>query len=124
MTNPDTIFLEGWSRVTGMVTRSKPQIVYPRLWRKFMGVKARPCADALDIDEKSYYRLERETWRIGLPELATIAKVIGVTIDQLFWKPPKPGEKLPISLDELAKDASPEKRAAIVGSIRGIMSSS
>ncbi len=89
-----------------------------------MGVKPRPCAEALGIDEKSYFRLERETWRIGLPELAVLAKVIGVTIDQLFWKPPKPGEKLPVSLDDLAKDATPEKRAAILGAVRGIMSSS
>lgn len=121
MTRPDTIFLAGRCRVTGMVTHSGPQTVYLRQWRKFMGVKARACAEALDIDEKSYYRLERETFRISIPELATLAEVIGVRISQLFWPIPKPGEHVDVSLDELAEGAPPEKRAAAVWAVRGIM---
>jgi hypothetical protein len=89
-----------------------------------MGVKPGLLAAALKIDEKSYFRLERETWRIELPELAILAKVIGIRIEQLFWPPPKPGEKPVVSLDELAKEATPEKRAAIVGAVRGILGSS
>lgn len=104
-----------------MVTRSKPQTVYLRQWRKFMGVKAQPCAKALGIDEKSYYRLERETFRISIPELAILADVIGVKISQLFWPVPKPGDDSNISLDEIIADAPPEKRRAAVWAVRGIM---
>jgi transcriptional regulator with XRE-family HTH domain len=104
-----------------MVTRSKPQTVYLREWRKFMGVKAPPCAEALGIDEKSYYRLERETFRISIPELAILADVIGVKISQLFWPTPKPGDDAVVSLDAIAEGATPEKRQAAVWAVRGIM---
>lgn len=105
-----------------MVTRRKPIPIYLREWRKFMGVKAMRLAEALGIERESYYRLERETFRISLEEVVTLADEIGIRPDQLWWHPPSP--KAPasaVSLNDLVADASDEDRMAAIRAVRGIV---
>jgi transcriptional regulator with XRE-family HTH domain len=84
-----------------MVTRGKPQHFFLREWRQFMGTKAIEIADALGIERESYYRLERETWRINVDQVPVIAKTLGIRPDQLWFHPPTPDAKQAVSLDDL-----------------------
>jgi transcriptional regulator with XRE-family HTH domain len=116
--------------VAAMVTRRRvpiskpPQVrrvrLFLREWRKFMGVSAVVCADALDIERESYLRLEREPWRINLEELEIIAESIGVKSSQLRFPPPQDGSER-ISLDEMIEDAPEAVQKMAIAAIRGMV---
>lgn len=80
-------------------------------------ISAVDCADALDIERESYLRLEREPWRITIPELDIIAKTIGVTPSQLRFPPPQQGQPVPPSLDEMLEDQPDMVRQMAIGAI-------
>ena len=120
--------------VTAMVTSKRPAPpipkkrpvrhikLYLREWRKFMGkISAVTCADDLEIERESYLRLEREPWRITVPELDIIAKTIGVTPSQLRFPPPKEGQTVPQTLDEMIEDASETVQKMAYAAVRGMV---
>lgn len=117
----DTIIFGGCARVTSMVTHRRPQPIYLREWRKFMGVKAVALAEALKIERESYYRLERETFRISLEEVTTLAGVIGIRPDQLWWHPPTPEAAADVNLNDLLEGASKADKLAAIRAVRGIV---
>lgn len=116
--------------VTTMVTRRRvpisrpPQVrrvrLFLREWRKFMGVSAVICAEALSIERESYLRLEREPWRINLEELEIIAESIGVKSSQLRFPPPENGAER-VSLDEMIEDAPEAVQKMAIAAIRGMV---
>jgi hypothetical protein len=116
--------------VATMVTRRRSPIAKPpqprrvrlflREWRKFMGVSAVICADALSIERESYLRLEREPWRINLEELEIIADSIGVKSTQLRFPPPEQGAER-ISLDEMIEDAPEAVQKMAIAAVRGMV---
>lgn len=92
--------------------------LYLREWRAFMGkISAVECAIALDIERESYLRLEREPWRITIPELDIIAKTIGVSASQLRLPPPAKGQPIPPSLDDMIEDQPEMVRQMAIGAI-------
>lgn len=82
-----------------------------------MGVSAVACAEALDIERESYLRLEREPWRITIPELDIIANTIGVKPSQLRFPPPAPGQTIAPSLDEMLEDQPEMVREMAIGAV-------
>lgn len=86
-----------------------------------MGTKAIDLAVALDIERESYYRLENNPHRIRLEDVEVIADVIGVSVNQFWFKPPSAGTHTPMSLDDLLRDAPDDLRAAAERSVRGIV---
>ena len=95
--------------------------LFLREWRKFMGVSAVICADALSIERESYLRLEREPWRINLEELEIIAESIGVKSTQLRFPPPEAGSSERVSLDEMIEDAPEAVQKMAIAAIRGMV---
>ena len=86
-----------------------------------MGTKAIEIADALEIERESYYRLERETWRINVDQVPVIAKTIGIRSDQLWFHPPTPGAKHDISLDDLIEGAPANIKEMAIRAVRGMV---
>lgn len=127
----DTGIGMGDAIVTAMVTRRKAPIgrppavrrmpFYLREWRNFMGTKVMELAEALDIERESYYRLEREPWRINLGEVEIIAKTIGVKSSQFRFPPPSEGKDQRISLDDLLEDVPDDIRAMAINAVRGMV---
>lgn len=117
--------------VTAMVTRKRAPIprqrpprripFYLREWRNFMGTKVADLADALDIERESYYRLEREPWRINLGEVEILAQTIGIKASQLRFPPPIPGAKQRISLDDLLEDVPENIQEIAINAVRGMV---
>lgn len=131
MTASDTSVEISGAIVTAMVTRRKPPISRPpavrrmpfylREWRNFMGTKVLDLAEALDIARESYYRLEREPWRINLGEVDILAKTIGVKPSQFRFPPPSEGTNQRISLDDLLEDVPEDVRAMAINAVRGMV---
>ena len=94
---------------------------YLREWRNFMGTKVVDLAEALDIARESYYRLEREPWRINLGEVDILAKTIGVKPSQFRFPPPTAGTNQRISLDDLLEDVPEDIRAMAINAVRGMV---
>lgn len=86
-----------------------------------MGTKVLELAEALDIERESYYRLEREPWRINLGEVEILAKVIGVKSSQFRFPPPTAGANQRISLDDLLEDVPEAVRAMAINAVRGMV---
>lgn len=95
--------------------------IYLREWRKFMGTGILDLAEALDIERESYYRLERETYRISLGEIDILAGVLGVRPSQLWFMPPAPGATKKISLDDLLEDMPENVQQMAVNAVRGMI---
>lgn len=131
VTAPDTATHVGGDMVTAMVTKRKAPISRPpavrrmpfylREWRNFMGTKVIELAEALEIERESYYRLEREPWRINLSEMAVLAKAIGIKPSQFHFPPPVEGTNQRISLDDLLEDVPEEVRAMAINAVRGMV---
>jgi len=105
---------------TTPIPKQRPAF-YIREWRKFMGMGAVPCADALDIARTSYLRLERETWRLGLEDAQLLADHLGVTLIQLQFPPPKEGDRPPPSLDGMLAGKPESLRQIAIGAVEGII---
>lgn len=82
---------------------AKPH-VYLREWRKYKDVKAPAMADRLEIERESYYRLEREPFKLSVAELVELADALGIDHRRLFSPPPPPGLRPRPSLDEIVQD--------------------
>lgn len=118
--------------VAAMVTRKKLRPIprmrqpnripfYLREWREFMGTKVLDLAEALDIERESYYRLEREPWRINLGEVEILAQTIGIKASQFRFPPPADGEKKRISLDDLLEDQPENIQVMAINAVRGMV---
>jgi transcriptional regulator with XRE-family HTH domain len=118
---PDTRGTVPQATVTAMVTRGKPQRFFLREWRKFMGTKAIEIAEALEIERESYYRLERETWRINIEQVSIIAKTIGIRPSQLWFLPPTADARHNVSLDDLIENAPAHVQEMAIRAVRGIV---
>lgn len=99
----------------------QPRPIYLREWRKFMGTKVLELAEALDIERESYYRLERETFRINIGEIDVIAGVLGVRPSQLWFMPPAPGASQRVSLDDLLEDVPENVQEMAINAVRGMV---
>jgi len=127
VTTADTRLIRQCSIVPVMVTQKpkgkaapiKRRSFYLREWRKYMGTKATECAEALDIERESYYRLEREWWTINAGE-QDMAKAIGVKPSQFWFPPPKEGQQERISVEELLDDIPENMRPAALLALRGM----
>ena len=86
-----------------------------------MGTKAIEIAEAFKIERESYYRLERETWRINVEQVAIIAKTIGIRPSQLWFLPPTADAKHNISLDDLIEGAPANVQEMAIRAVRGIV---
>lgn len=106
-----------------MVTNPKaaPRPIYLREWRKFMGVKAVVLAQLLEIERESYYRLERETYRINLAELSQLADEIGIRPDQFWWHPPTAKAVKNVSLNDLIENQPDNIQAMAIKAVRGMV---
>jgi DNA-binding XRE family transcriptional regulator len=89
-------------------------------WRKFMGTKPIDLAIALDIERQSYHRLEKNWWTINLGEMDIICRTIGVKQSQLWFPPPKTGQREHMSLDDLMEDIPENMRPAAFLALRGM----
>lgn len=116
-----------------MVTRKPssgvPQIgnrsarrVYLREHREAKGYTPIQMAGQVGIERESYYRLERETWRVKGARQTQLEDILELEPGGL-WRPPLPKEANPPkrSLDELAKDATPEQRDLLFDVARRIL---
>lgn len=127
----DTTAFPAAGTVTAMVTKRRTPIAKPpavrrmhfylREWRKFMGTKVTDLAEALDIERESYYRLEREPWRINLGEVEILAATLGVKASQLRFLPPVSGAKQRISLDDLLEDVPENIQEMAINAVRGMV---
>lgn len=86
-----------------------------------MGAKAVTLADALEIERESYYRLERETYRLSLPQIEELAERIGVRPDQFWFHPPTPGADRGLDLNDLIAGISAEQQAMVIKAVRGMV---
>ncbi len=126
----DTFFAARAGTVTAMVTdkrfqpnqrvpnRRRP--FYLKEWRKFMGAKAVELAIALDVERESYYRLEREPWRLSLPQIEILADSLGIKPPQFWFPPPAPGETR-LSVDDLIDELPDQDRQMVVRAVRGMV---
>lgn len=86
-----------------------------------MGAKAPDVADAIGVERESYYRLERETFRLSLTQIESAATFIGVRPDQFWFHPPTPGATAGVDLNGLIADQTPETQAMIIKAVRGMV---
>ena len=86
-----------------------------------MGTKVIDLAVALDIERESYYRLEREPWRINLGEVEILATTIGIKSSQFRFHPPTNGTEQKVSLDDLLDDVPEEVRLMALNAVRGMI---
>lgn len=117
---------------TGMVTRKRspaiPTIgnksarrVYLREHREAKGYTPVQMAGRVGIERESYYRLERETWRVKGGRQSQLEDILELEPGGL-WKPPlKEPEPQKQSLDDLVKDATPEQRDMLFDVARRIL---
>lgn len=120
----DTSKADLWHTVTVMVTKRRNTLkrpIYLREWRKHVGVKAAVLAEALEIEEKSYYRLEREAWRLDVPDLDILADVLKIQPHQ-FWRRPSTGkDNNDISLDQLIEDQPAAIKLMTIKAVKGMV---
>ncbi|MCB1394299.1 helix-turn-helix transcriptional regulator [Nitrobacter sp.] len=95
--------------------------IFLREWRKHLGAKAVTLAEALGIEEKSYYRVERETWRLNVPGLETLADSLGIRPDQFWYHPPTGEDDENISLDHLVEGESKDVKLMAVKAVKGMV---
>jgi len=102
-----------------MVTRirkgTRPR-VFLREWRTAKGVKATAMAERLEIERESYYRLEREPYKLSIGEVVELADALGIDPKQIFGPP-----EVPESLDLLVQDASDAERATAVDIVKRLV---
>lgn len=95
-----------------MVTRIRKGAtprVYLREHRKAKNLRAIDMAERLGIEEKSYYRLEREFLTLNAREMIELADALGLDKPEDLWRPPGG----PPSIDAMIQDADDETKAAI-----------
>jgi transcriptional regulator with XRE-family HTH domain len=102
-----------------MVTRirkgARPH-VYLREWRKHRDLKATAMAERLGIERESYYRLEREPYKLSLGEVIELADALGIDPKQMFAPPDAPE-----SLDLLVKDATEPQRTKAIDLVKVLL---
>jgi len=94
-----------------MDTRTRKGIqprVYLREHRKARNIRAIQMAERLGIEEKSYYRLEREFLTLSAREMIELAEALGLDDPRALWSPPgRP------SIDALMHDVDDETLSAV-----------
>ena len=101
--------------VTGKPTRigrKTPRRLFVEEWRERKGVGVEQLAGRLGIARESYYRWLREPGRLDKrAKQAALEDALDLPQDALFQPPPPLDAPPPKpSLDDLAKDATPEQR--------------
>ena len=86
-----------------------------------MGAKPTDLADALKIERESYYRLEREPFRLSLPQIETLADELGIRPDQFWFKPPTKDADVGVNLNDLIEDAPANVQAMVIKAVRGMV---
>lgn len=90
--------------------------VYLREHRKAKNLRAVAMAERLGIEEKSYYRLEREFLTLNAREMIELADALGLEDPTELWRPPN-GHP---SIDAMIQDADENTREAVTDFVRRV----
>lgn len=69
--------------------RGKPDLIFPRAWRRHFDISAEIVAERMGIERESVLRMEREIWRMTPEKQAAYADAIG-TLPENLWRKPLP----------------------------------
>lgn len=108
----------GWSHG---YERVPPRRIFLREHREAKGYSPIQMAGRIGIERESYYRLEREPWRVKGARQAQLEDILDLPVGGLWTPPRPPGAPVKPSLDELAEDATPEQRAMLFDIARRIL---
>lgn len=123
VTTADTVNFVRRDKLILMVAKKKsaPRKFWLREWREFMGAKAVHLADAAGVERESYYRLEREPFRLSLPQIESLADELGIRPDQFWFKPPAKDADVGLNLNDLIEDAPANVQAMVIKAVRGMV---
>ncbi len=99
-----------------------PRRLHVDEWRVRKGISVEALAGRVGIERESYYRWLREPRRINRAKQAALEDALGLPLDGLFHQPPPENAPPPKpSLDDLAKDATPEQQEMLYDIARRLL---